>query len=69
MFQSLEIEYNMETHLWLSMWGWMSWMSVLCLRNMNEDGKSRSYEELLLVREEERGMGRDWWKCEQEMKG
>lgn len=69
MFQSLEIEYNMETHLRLSMRGWMSLMSVLCLRNMNEDGKSRSYEELLLVREEERGMGRDWWKCEQEMKG
>ena len=47
----------------------MNWMNGLCLGNRNQGGKSRSYVELLLGREEKRGMGRDWWKCGQEMMG
>ena len=62
-------ENNIEKHLRLSMRGWTNWTKQLCLGNRNQDGKSRSYVELLLGREEERGMGRDWWKCEQEMMG
>ena len=49
-------ENKIERHLRLSMRGSMSWMSELCLENMNQDGKSRSYVELLLGREEESGM-------------
>ena len=44
-------------------------MNELCLGNRNQDGKSRSYVELLLGGEKEVGMGRDWWEFEQEMMG
>ena len=43
--------------------GWRNWTNKLCLGNGNQDGKSRSYVELLLGREEERGMGMDGWRC------
>ena len=58
MFQALVNENNMEKHLRLSMRGWRNWKNELCLKNMNQEGKSRSYVELLLGREDERGVGR-----------
>ena len=51
MFQALVNENNMEKHLRLSTRGWTNWMNELCLANRNQDGKSRSYVELLFARE------------------
>ena len=63
MFQALVNENNMKKHLRLSMRGWTNWMSEMCLDKRIQDGKSKSFVDLRFGREEETGIGRDWWKC------
>ena len=44
-------------------------MIEMCLDKRILDSESRSYVELLLGKEEEMRMGRDWWRCKQERMG